>query len=159
MPDASALAAFAKTEVRAFTQLSLTELYDLLRLRSEVFVVEQDCAYQDLDGRDPGAFHVLTTDARGLLAYTRLLPPGALHADACAIGRVIAVRHARGEGHGRRIMRRSIRECHGRWPGRDIVIHAQSYLLRFYGGLGFVAEGEEFLEDGLPHFSMRLSAP
>ena len=156
VPDARAHPAFAKTEVLAFDALSLRQLYDLLRLRSAVFVVEQDCVYEDADGLDEGALHVLTTDARGLVGYTRLLAPGTSHAEASAIGRVVTAPEARGEGLGRAVVTRSIGECRRRWPQSDILIHAQSYLLDFYAALGFVAEGEEFLEDGLPHFRMRL---
>ena len=160
MPEPSAGSpASAKTEVLAFDRLTVRRLYEALRLRSAVFVVEQDCAYQDLDGLDESALHVLTSDARGLVAYTRLLPPGTAHRDACAIGRVITAASARGEGLGRDVMQRSVRECRARWPGRDIVIHAQAYLTRFYRGFGFVAEGPEFLEDGLPHVRMRAVTP
>lgn len=155
------MSACAKTEIVAFDALGVERLYEVLRLRSAVFVVEQDCVYQDLDGLDQDALHVLTTDQRGLVAYTRLLAPQHAHqesdhAGGCAIGRVIVSAQARGVGHGRAIMQVSIGECQRRWPGVDIVLHAQSYLLDFYGSLGFVVEGEEFLEDGIPHRVMRL---
>ncbi len=142
----------------AFEALSVTQLYDLLRLRSEVFVVEQDCVYQDLDGRDHEALHCLRYDGQELMAYTRLLPVGLAHRDACSIGRVVTSPRARGRGYGRQIVRLSIDHCRALWPGADIVIHAQSYLLKFYGSFGFVPEGQEFLEDGIPHFAMRLRA-
>ena len=158
MPAVPARPAFAKTDILAFDELSPRALYEVLRLRSAVFVVEQDCAYQDLDGLDERAGHVLVPDARGLVAYARVLPPGTAHGHACALGRVITAAAARGEGLGRHVVRRGIDECRRRWPAHDVVIHAQTYLLRFYRSLGFAEEGAEFLEDGLPHIAMRLAA-
>ena len=148
----------ATTSVSAFDDLTARGLYDLLRLRSEVFVVEQDCAYQDLDGRDAAALHLRIVGADGLLAYTRLLAPGLAHAGECAIGRVVVSPRARGLGLGRRVMAESVAACRTRWPGVDIVIHAQTYLLAFYRSFGFVVEGAEYLEDGIPHHTMRLQS-
>lgn len=147
------------TEVRAFGELTTDELYGLLRLRSEAFVVEQACVYQDLDGLDAAALHLLTTGEDGLAAYARLLPPGTPGYDAAAgIGRVVTAAAYRGAGLGRQLVRRGVGECQRRWPGRDVVLHAQSHLLAFYGSCGFRSEGDEYLETGLPHRVMRLAA-
>lgn len=145
-------------ELSAFEALTVRRLHDIFRLRAAVFVVEQDCIYQDLDGLDPVALHLVSTDHRGVVGYTRLLPPGTAHERASAIGRVVTAADARGEGLGKAMMRRSIRECQQRWPAHDIILHAQAYLLGFYRGLGFVGEGERFLEDGIVHQKMRYAA-
>ena len=146
----------APTTLTPFAELSAHELYDLLRLRSEVFVVEQDCVYQDLDGLDAAALHLRISRAGELQAYARLLAPGLVHACDCSIGRVVVSPRARGRGYGRRLVAEGISACRERWPRTDIVIHAQTYLLEFYGSLGFVVEGAGYLEDGIPHHTMRL---
>ena len=143
----------------SFEQLTTAELYAVLALRAEVFVVEQACAYQDLDGLDQAAIHLTQYVGDALTGYTRLLAPGTDFEHACAIGRVVTAPTHRRRGYGRPLMRASIAECHRRWPGSDIDIHAQTYLLSFYRGFGFRPYGEEFLEDGLPHHFMRLAAP
>ena len=141
-----------RESLQSFDELSVGELYAVLQLRAAVFVVEQECAYQDLDGLDQASLHFgLWSDAGALLAYTRLLPPGLDFADSAAIGRVISAPTVRRTGLGRRHFAASIKLCERLWPGAAIRLHAQSYLLDFYAGFGFVAYGEEFLEDGLPH--------
>ncbi len=147
-----------QTRTSSFDQLSVRDLYALLRLRSEVFVLEQKCVYQDLDGLDQESFHCLLEHSDVLLAGTRLLPPGLAYGTAAGIGRVVSSPAHRGMGYGRRVMLDSLAECASRWPRTDIVIHAQSYLLGFYGSFGFEPEGEGYLEDGIPHFTMRLAA-
>lgn len=147
--------------------LGREELYALLRLRSEVFVVEQDCVYQDLDGKDLASHHcwLERTDAPasergGVLAYTRLVPEGVSYAGEVSIGRVVTAAGSRGKGWGRLLMERSLDELHRLWPGTPIRISAQQYLERFYGDLGFMVEGEAYLEDGIPHVAMtRGSGP
>lgn len=138
----------------SFSELSTAQLYEILRLRSEVFVVEQDCVYQDMDGLDQSSLHLCEWDEHKLLAYTRLLAPGVDFEDAAAIGRIITRPSVRRKGHGRPIIQASIAECKRRWPEAPIKIHAQTYLLEFYGEFGFKPYGEEFLEDGLPHHFM-----
>ena len=138
----------------SFEELSTDQLYQILKLRSEVFVVEQNCAYQDIDNLDQASLHLCAWKGKRLLAYTRLLAPGVDFEDASAIGRIVTSPAVRRKGFGRPIIERSIAECQSRWPTAPIKIHAQSYLLKFYEEFGFKPYGEEFLEDGLPHFFM-----
>ncbi|TXS92673.1 GNAT family N-acetyltransferase [Parahaliea aestuarii] len=140
-------------QVRAFGELTLTELYAALQLRQEVFVVEQDCPYLDLDGLDQGAFHMLCWRGGKLLATQRCLPPGLAFGQS-SIGRVVVSPSARGTQLGRELVRRGIDFNLGQWPGSGIRIGAQAYLLDFYSSLGFVADGDEYLEDGIPHIEM-----
>jgi ElaA protein len=142
----------------AFEQLGLDELYALLRLRQEVFVVEQECVYQDLDDKDQAGLHMLGYDGQALVGYVRCLPPGASYADASSIGRIVVAPGKRGTGLGRELVRRGIDHNRATWPGFAICINAQSYLRRFYTSLGFEAEGDEYLEDGILHVKMRLRA-
>ena len=143
--------------LKPFAALSPAELYDLLALRQRVFVVEQACAYLDCDGKDPAALHLLGRDACGaLVAYARLLPPGVSFAEA-AVGRVVIERAARRSGFGRALMNEAIARAREAFGG-PLRIGAQRYLERFYGELGFVTEGEPYLEDGIPHIEMVLAA-
>lgn len=144
-------------ECRRFSELSLEQLYALLQLRAEVFVLEQQCPYQDPDGNDQEALHVLGAADGKLLAYTRLLPPG-IRYESCSIGRVVTSPEIRGDGTGRQLMEKSIQYCHENWGESDITISAQQYLEKFYNGLGFETESEPYQEDGIPHVQMRLPA-
>lgn len=143
--------------LKPFDALSPAELYEILALRQRVFVVEQACAYLDCDGKDPAALHLLGRDARGaLVAYARLLSPGVSFAEA-AIGRVVTDPAARRSGFGRALMNEAIARAREAFGG-PLRIGAQRYLERFYGELGFVADGEPYLEDGIPHTEMVLAA-
>ncbi len=142
-----------------FTELESARLYDLLRLRAEVFVVEQNCVYNDIDGLDQHCLHLEQLVDDQLVGYARLLPPKIDFADACAIGRVVTAPKVRRQGYGVQLMEASIQVCHQLWPAYPIKLHAQSYLLRFYARFGFRAYGEEFLEDGIPHYFMELPSP
>ena len=156
MPDAASID-FA---VDPLVALDAAELYACLRLRSEVFVVEQNCAYLDPDGLDldPGTLHLrMRARGAGLVGYARLLPRGLDFADACSVGRIATARTARGRGHGRRLVAHALTECRRHFPGSAVAIHAQTYLRGFYAGFGFVVEGGEYLEDGIPHVDMRLA--
>lgn len=146
------------TEV-AGTELDPATLYAVLRLRSAVFVVEQDCAYQDVDGLDllDGVVHVLARDGDRITAYARVLPPDAGHATP-RIGRVIVDPGARGQHLGRRLVRRALVTCTACWPGSAVELGAQAHLTGFYGGLGFEAVGEPYDEDGIAHVWMRREA-
>lgn len=138
-----------------FDGLSVRQLHDLLRLRSEVFVVEQNCVFLEIDGLDPKTWHLLgSADDGQLLAYTRLIPPGVKAPDAL-IGRVVTSPAARGGGTGRALMAESIARCEQLWPNHAITLHAQAHLERFYGSFGFVQSGEPYIEDGIPHIEMR----
>ena len=138
----------------SFPQLSLDRLYALLRLRQEVFVVEQACIYLDIDNKDQQAVHVLCLENEKLLASLRCLAPGC-DAAGSMLGRVVVHPELRGRRLGRELVRRGIEHNLGRWPGSAICINAQAHLQAFYGSLGFIAEGDEFLEDGIPHRRMR----
>ena len=139
---------------KPFDTLTLGELYALLQLRSEVFVVEQTCAFQDLDGQDQAAHHLLGYTAAGeLAAYARLFGPGLSYAQA-SIGRVVtSPRHRRG-GLGRELLTQAIAECAALYGAQPIKIGAQCYLQAFYESFGFVQQGEPYLEDGIPHMYM-----
>lgn len=142
-------------QIRPFRQLSIDELYGLLQLRQDVFVVEQDCVYRDLDGLDARAWHLFCINEQGQhLAGARCLPPGTAFAES-SIGRVVTRQSARGKGLGRDLMQRALDFNRRQWPGQDIVIGAQAYLETFYASLGFVAEGEPYDEDGILHIHMR----
>jgi ElaA protein len=141
---------------KSFDQLTLLELYDIMRLRQEVFVVEQECPYLDADGKDIKAMHVLGTDPNGSIqAYTRLLDRGISYDDYPSIGRVINSAAIRGSGEGKRLMQYSIEQIKNLYPG-PIKIGAQAYLKRFYEGFGFVDMDMPYLEDGIPHLIMVL---
>jgi len=148
---------------KTFRELTLDELYAVLALRQEVFVVEQRSIYQDVDGLDPSALHLLgmERDEGGkpwLAAYLRVFKPDAKYPGATSLGRVVASPRARGRGLGRELTQRGIAELERRFPGVDIRISAQDYLRRFYASLGFVAEGDIYDEDGIPHVEMVRSA-
>lgn len=137
------------TRTLAFDDLDLRTAYAVWRLRQEVFVVEQDCPYGDLDGRDdePGTRHVLLEDDGRLVGYARVLDDG----DTWRIGRVVLARSARGRGLADVVVRAALEAC----VGRDVVLDAQSPLAGWYADHGFAVDGAEFLEDGIPHVPMR----
>ena len=136
-----------------FQELTTQELYDLLQLRSEVFVVEQDCVYQDVDGKDQKALHILGFKEKKLVAYTRLFKPGDYFENA-SIGRVVVALKERQHKYGYDIMIASITAIKNKYNETKIHISAQCYLKRFYNNLGFIEIGEEYLEDGIPHIGM-----
>lgn len=140
-------------KVKSFEQLTKQELYNLLQLRSEVFVVEQDCVYQDLDGKDEKALHVLGFKNDNIIAYTRVFKPGDYFKEA-SIGRVVVVRNERQHKYGYNIMKASIDIIKSQLNESVIKISAQCYLKKFYTNLGFNKVGKEYLEDGIPHIGM-----
>jgi ElaA protein len=148
-------------EVKPFDQLTPWEVHEIFRLRTEVFIVEQDCAYQDVDGLDPGALHLLgRTPAGTLESYARLLPVGASYPAHAAIGRVITSPRIRGTGEGRHLMEAAIREAERAYGAAvPLKLGAQDYALDFYRRLGFEPAGEGYLEDGIPHTPMELRRP
>ena len=141
--------------VKTFEELNTTELYNILQLRSEVFVVEQDCVYQDLDGKDQNALHIIGTKKSKVVAYTRIFKPGYYFKQA-SIGRVVVAKDERRSGYGKEIMEASIQVVKQRLGGTDITISAQTYLKTFYNNLGFNETGDGYLEDGIPHIAMHL---
>ena len=138
-----------------FEQLSNTELYGLLRLRSAVFVVEQDCVFQDMDDLDAQALHLLGKVDKRIVAYARLLPRP-LKYDGVSIGRVVTDETVRRFGYGRQLMAEAVMRCRQQWPDQPIIISAQQYLEKFYQGYGFRTVSEPYLEDGIKHLEMRL---
>lgn len=142
-----------KITTKTFKQLTTDELYALLQLRSEVFVVEQDCVYQDIDYKDQKALHVLGFKNQKLVAYTRIFKPGD-YFDKASIGRVIVSEKERTHRYGYDIMEASIKAVNDYYNETKIKISAQVYLKTFYNNLGFKAVGEEYLEDGIPHLGM-----
>lgn len=139
--------------IKSFYELSVSELYELLRLRNQVFVVEQNCPYQDLDNKDQKSLHLLYYVDNQLAAYTRLLPAGISYDDV-SIGRVVNAPTHRGLGIGKKLMQASIEGCYEKFGKADIRISAQLYLLKFYQSLGFEPQGEPYDEDGIPHIEM-----
>ncbi len=139
--------------VKAFHELTVNELYDLLRLRSEVFVVEQNCVFLDQDDKDQHCYHLLLFSEDQLVGYSRLVPAG-LSYQEMAIGRVVTAPSARGKRFGRILMELAIQYCHKLVGSGNIRIGAQTYALGFYVSLGFVAEGDVYDEDGIEHIEM-----
>lgn len=139
-----------------FSSLNTDQLYGLLQLRSEVFVVEQDCVYQDIDGKDQKALHVLGTVEGNIVAYTRVFKPGD-YLEKAAIGRVVVASDFRKRDFGKAIMQASIAAVENHFNTTAIGLSAQTYLLNFYNDLGFSALGETYLEDGIPHIYMERS--
>lgn len=142
-----------KISIKTFKQLSKTELYNILQLRSEVFVVEQDCVYQDIDGKDEKALHVLGIKNNEVIAYTRCFKPGDYFNEA-SIGRVVVKQSQRKFKYGNDIMNTSIEAIKHNYNTTIIKLSAQCYLNQFYTNLGFNPIGEEYLEDGIPHIAM-----
>ena len=144
-----------KVEAKKFSELSVEEIYELLKLRTEIFVVEQECIYQDMDGKDNKAVHILGKQEDTLVAYTRIFNGGDYY-DEPSIGRVVVDKKRRGEDKGKEIMNESINYIKNNMQEKEIVLSAQKYLDKFYRDLGFKSEGEDYLEDGIPHQKMRL---
>ncbi len=139
--------------IKAFTELNTTELYQILKLRSEVFVVEQHCAYQDIDDKDQNSYHLMCFVNDHLAGYTRLLPPGVSY-DEASIGRVVIGPDFRRLTLGKQLMENSIASCEELFGSSTIRIGAQTYLKKFYNALGFIETGEPYDEDGIPHIEM-----
>lgn len=139
--------------LKIFPELTVDELYRILQLRSEVFVVEQNCVFQDMDNKDQKCHHLMGWAGEDLAAYVRIVPPGVSYKEP-SIGRVVSSPKYRGRGAGRQLMETAISETlqlHGNQP---IRIGAQLYLKQFYNSLGFEAEGEIYMEDGIEHIEM-----
>ena len=140
---------------KTFNELSKDELYSLLRLRAEVFVVEQDCPYQDVDNKDQKALHVFAVENEEVIAYTRVFKPGDYFQEA-SIGRVVTKPSYRGTGLGQKLMQKTINFIEKGPILKPIRISAQTYLIKFYEGYGFKKIGVKYEEDGIPHISMLL---
>lgn len=141
---------------KPFDALTVHELYAAMRLRNAVFVVEQQCVFQDADNKDQEGYHLMGWQGQTLLAYTRLLPPGVAYTEP-SIGRVVTDITGRRSGFGRMLMQESIKECRKLFGNQVIRIGAQLYLKEFYSSLGFVPTGGIYPEDGIDHIHMLLS--
>lgn len=142
-----------KTIIKRFKELSITELYSILRLRSEVFVVEQDCVYQDIDDKDQKALHLFISDDDKIVGYTRMFDKGDYFEQA-SIGRVVVQENYRDKKIGHLLIKESIKAIKLHFNTSKITISAQTHLKRFYESHGFSQVDEEYLEDGIPHIKM-----
>ena len=138
---------------KIFSELDKDELYQILRLRSEVFVVEQDCVYQDIDNKDQKAIHLFYKEEEEIIGYTRIFKKGDYYENP-SIGRVVVSKNKRGKDLGKEIMLESMKYIKNNIKGEKIELSAQVYLNNFYKDLGFYSKGEEYLEDGIPHQRM-----
>ncbi len=134
-----------------FNELSKEDLYQILRLRTEVFVVEQNCPYQECDNLDHQSLHYFFKEKGTVIAYLRIIPPTQ---GFVKIGRVVVAKNQRQNGYGILIMKAAIKDCFQQYSDATIKISAQQYLHRFYTDLGFQSTGKEYLEDGIPHQEM-----
>ena len=142
------------TVIKKFSELSTEEIYNILKLRSEVFVVEQNCVYQDIDEKDKKATHLFLEKNNDIIAYTRIFKKGDYYEENPSIGRVVVSKKDRGKNLGKEIMLNSIEFIKKELEGRKIELSAQKYLDKFYKDLDFYSEGEDYLEDGIPHQRM-----
>ena len=140
--------------IKNFSELSTEEIYNILKLRSEVFVVEQNCVYQDIDEKDQKATHLFIEKNNEIIAYTRIFKKGDYYEENPSIGRVVVSKKERGKNLGKEIMLNSIEFIKKELEGRKIELSAQKYLDKFYTDLDFYSEGEDYLEDGIPHQRM-----
>ncbi|HEY8660862.1 MAG TPA: GNAT family N-acetyltransferase [Hanamia sp.] len=142
-------------QCKTFSELTNEELYRILQLRNEVFVVEQNCAYQDCDGKDLKAYHLTGWENDTLVAYSRLLPKGVSYPDAASIGRVVTSPLYRRQNSGRQLMINSIENIYKLFGKVPIMIGAQLYLKKFYESFSFIQTGAVYLEDGIEHITMK----
>jgi len=144
-----------KIIVKRFKELSVEEIYQILKVRADVFIVEQKCIYKDIDGKDEKAIHVLGKENNEIIAYTRILQNDEQYKFP-SISRVVVKKKNRGNKRGKEIMKETIKYIVEELKEKTIVLAAQKYLEKFYRELGFIAEGEEYLEDEIPHQKMML---
>ena len=142
---------------QSFTELDAKTLYDILKLRQDVFIIEQNCIYQDFDGKDPKAQHLYAYQSDVLIAYARLFAKDDYFADYCSFGRVVIPLSARGDGTGKALITKAIETIDELYDATPCKISAQCYLQNFYTRNGFIARGESYLEDGIPHIAMYRS--
>jgi len=142
--------------VKQTSELTPKELVKIMQERTKVFVVEQNCPYQEIDEKDEDALHIFFTNSNEILAYTRIvLNDDQVHP---SFGRVLVPKNMRGKGFGRKIVTATLDIISQKYPGQDIKIQAQTYLEKFYGSFGFLAVSQQYLEDGIPHVDMLLSS-
>jgi ElaA protein len=139
--------------IKSFKEFTVDELYEILQLRSEIFVVEQDCVYQDIDFKDQKSLHVFSRKNKKIVAYTRIFKPGDYFENA-SIGRVLVSASERKFGYGHDLMKATIKAVQDRFKVDAITISAQEYLKKFYETHNFIQVGKGYLEDGIPHIEM-----
>lgn len=140
---------------KSFSELTIDELYEIMVLRQEVFVVEQDCPYLDADGKDQDAWHLMGFDKNEkLIAYSRIVPRGISYENYPSIGRIVSSPAVRGKGIGKKLISASLEATDKLFEDQRVKISAQCYLMKFYESFGFEAIGEEYLEDNIPHITM-----
>lgn len=142
-----------KWKIKKFNELSTKELYEIYRVRVEIFVKEQACPYQEVDQTDLKCYHLFSQDYEGkIIAYVRLIP----EQEGIRIGRVLVSKEQRGQGLGSSLLTKAIQTIEALYPERKILLQAQSYLLAFYQSFGFTEVSEEYLEDQIPHIDMEM---
>lgn len=141
--------------LKPYEKLSLDELYDIMQLRQEVFVVEQECPYLDCDALDKSGYHLWMRDAgTGIMSYCRILPPNVAYPGYSSIGRILTSPKLRNQGLGKDTVQQAIKSSEHLFGKTPIKISAQNHLQKFYNSMGFLAEGEPYDEDGIPHIAM-----
>ena len=140
-------------EIKTFKELDTTTLYNILELRNSVFIVEQNCVYQDIDNKDKEALHVIFKKKGRIVAYTRCFAPG-LYFKEASIGRVVVLKNQRSNNYGHQIIKISLQAILSNYNTQDVTLSAQKYLKKFYESHGFYKIGKEYLEDGIPHVLM-----
>ena len=143
-----------KFDSKKFHELDNKTLHNIFLLRSEVFVVEQECVYQDIDGKDINSIHIIGKKQEEIIAYSRIMNS---NNEFCFIGRVLVKKEFRKKGIGIKLMEKSIEKARKLYNQKKIKISAQEYLKNFYTGLGFKHTGKRYLEDGIPHIEMTLN--
>lgn len=138
----------------SFDELDIHLLYNIMKIRQEIFIVEQDCPYLDADGVDINSHHITLHSSKKLIAYTRIVPPGISYDEYSSIGRVVTDPKYRINGIGTKLMNYSIEKTKALYPIHKIKISSQVYIKQFYANLGFKVVGEEYLEDDIPHIGM-----
>jgi len=143
-----------KKIISSFDELTNVQLYDLLKLRQDVFIIEQNCIYPDIDGYDKNASHLLIYEHDELVAYSRIFAPDAKYNEETSIGRIIVSQNKRGESLGKTLIEKSINYCITNYPKSDIRIEAQAKLKNYYSDLGFIGDSDVYLVDGIDHLQM-----
>lgn len=147
------------TKLYHYRDLPADLLHDILKLRQDVFIIEQTCLYEDIDGKDPVCTHLVLSSSDGdMVGYSRIVPPGAIHNEP-SIGRIVVPVSQRGNGTGRRLVEESIRVTREQYPGEKILITAQVHLQPFYESLGFVQTSKPYDDAGIMHIEMILEPP
>jgi ElaA protein len=140
-------------KIKSFEEITTSELYEIIKARVDVFVVEQDCPYHDLDGYDQQAIHIWAEEDKHVLAYCRIFNKGIKYPET-SIGRVLTTEKARGKSLGKQLIQYAVETIENRFHTSEVRISAQDYLLRFYSGFGFEDTGKKYLEDNIPHTEM-----